>query len=173
MKKAVIYSRVSTDEQANEGKSIEVQIDICHKWAKENQHSVVGVYPEPGKSATTLKGRIALEEAIAQCQLEKIDVLLVMDTDRLARNPSDHFLIKSSLQKGGTRIVAVNQPMIDDTVEGNFMETIMAGVNAFQSQITGRKVRKSLAKKCDDGEWPGWAPLGYINVNKGTEDKPI
>ncbi|KKS54357.1 MAG: hypothetical protein UV17_C0020G0017 [Candidatus Gottesmanbacteria bacterium GW2011_GWA1_42_26] len=173
MKKAVIYSRVSTDEQANEGKSIEVQIDICHKWAKENQHSVVGVYPEPGKSATTLKGRVALQEAIAQSQLEKIDVLLVMDTDRLARNPSDHYLIKSALEKGGTRIVAVNQPMIDDSVEGNFMETIMAGVNQFQSQITGRKVKKSLEKKCNDGDWPGWAPLGYINVNKGTEDKPI
>jgi len=172
MKKAVIYSRVSTDEQANEGKSIEVQIDICRRWAKENQHSIVGVYPEPGKSATTLKGRVMLQEAIAQCQLEKVDVFLVMDTDRLARNPSDHFLIKSSLEKSKTRIVAVNQPMIDDTVEGNFMETIMAGVNAFQSQITGRKVKKSLAKKCEIGDWPGWAVLGYLNVNKGTDDKP-
>ena len=74
--------------------------------------------------------------------------------------------------KGGTRIVAVNQPMIDDTVEGNFMETIMAGVNAFQSQITGRKVKKTLEKKCELGEWPGWAPLGYVNVNEGSEDKP-
>ena len=173
MKKAVIYSRVSTDEQANEGKSIEVQIDVCRKWAKENRYSVLGVYPEPGKSATTLKGRTALQEAIAQCQDEKIDVLLVMDTDRLARNPSDHFLIKGSLMKGGTRIVAVNQPMIDDTVEGNFMETIMAGVNAFQSQITGRKVKKTLEKKCQMGDWPGWAPLGYANINEGTEDKPI
>jgi len=81
MNKAVIYSRVSTEEQANEGKSIEVQIDICRKWAAENLHSVVGVYPEPGKSATTLKGRVALQEAIAQCQDEKVDVLLVMDTD--------------------------------------------------------------------------------------------
>ncbi|MFA5136024.1 MAG: recombinase family protein [Patescibacteria group bacterium] len=173
MPQAVIYSRVSTEEQANEGKSIEVQIDLCRKWAEENKYSIVGVFPEPGKSATTLKGRTGLQEAIAQCQDEKIDALLVMDTDRLARNPSDHFLIKNSLSKGGTRIVAVNQLMIDDSVEGNLIETIMAGVNAFQSQITGRKVKKSLEKKCQIGDWPGWAPLGYINVNKGTDDKPI
>lgn len=173
MSQAVIYSRVSTEEQANEGKSIEVQIDLCRKWAEENKYSIVGVYPEPGKSATTLKGRTGLQEAIVQCQDEKIDALLVMDTDRLARNPSDHFLIKNSLAKGGTRIVAVNQLMIDDSVEGNLIETIMAGVNAFQSQITGRKVKKSLEKKCQIGDWPGWAPLGYINVNKGTDDKPI
>ena len=36
MPKAIIYSRVSTEEQANEGKSLEVQIDICHKWAENN-----------------------------------------------------------------------------------------------------------------------------------------
>lgn len=172
MNTAVIYSRVSTDEQANEGKSIEVQIDICRRWAKENKHSIAGVYEEPGKSATTLKGRIALQEAIAQCQDEKIDVLLVMDTDRLARNPTDHFMVKNTLAKNGTRIFAVNQPMIDDTVEGNFMETIMAGVNQFQSQITGRKVKKSMLKKCELGDWPGPAPLGYINVNIGSKDKP-
>lgn len=96
-----------------------------------------------------------------------------MDLDRLARNPGDHYLIKRELSKSGTRIIAVNQPMIDDSVEGNLIETIMAGVNAFQSQITGRKVKKSLEKKCEIGDWPGWAPLGYVNVNKGTEDKPI
>ncbi len=172
MLKAVIYSRVSTEEQANEGKSIEVQIDICRKWAEENKYSIVGVYPEPGKSATILKGREALQEAIAQCQDEKIDAFLVMDTDRLARNPSDHFLIKNSLAKGGTKIIAVNQPMIDDSIEGNLIETIMAGVNAFQSQITGRKVKKSLEKKCQQGWLPGWAPLGYNNINKGSEEKP-
>ncbi|MFH0942662.1 MAG: recombinase family protein [Candidatus Beckwithbacteria bacterium] len=172
MPQAVIYSRVSTEEQANEGKSIEVQIDLCRKWAKENKYSIVDVYPEPGKSATTLKGRTKLQEAIAQCQDEKIDALLVMDTDRLARNPSDHFLIKNSLLKGGTKIVAVNQLMIDNSAEGNFMEAVMAGLNAFQSEITGRKVKKSLEKKCQIGDWPGWAPLGYININKGTDDQP-
>ena len=172
MFKAVIYSRVSTEEQANEGKSIEVQIDICRKWAEDNKYSIVGVYPEPGKSATTLKGRTKLQEAIAQCQEEKIDALLVMDSDRLDRSPSDHYLIKSSLLKGGTRIVAVNQPMINDSVEGNLIESIMAGINAFQSQITGRKVKKSMEKKCQEGWWPGWAPLGYENVNLGSDDKP-
>src|SRR3989344_1512534 len=173
MSKAVIYSRVSTEEQANEGKSIEVQIDLCRKWAKENKYSVVGVYPEPGRSATTLKGRVGLQEAIAQCQDEKIDALLVMDTDRLARNPADHFFIKKALAKGGTRLVAVNQPMINDSAEEILIEAVLAGMNAFQSEITGRKVKKSLEKKCQEGWWPGWAPLGYININKGSDDKPI
>lgn len=173
MLKAAIYSRVSTEEQANEGKSIEVQIDICRKWTTENGYSIVGVYSEPGKSATTLKGREALQEAIAQCQDEKIDALLVMDTDRLARNPADHYFIKKALAKSGTKLIAVNQPMVNDSAEGNLIEAVLAGMNAFQSEITGRKVKKSLEKKCQEGWWPGWAPLGYININKGSDDKPI
>lgn len=172
MPTALIYSRVSTEEQANEGLSIQVQAEICRKWAQENKYQIVGTYIDRGKSATTLNGRKALHEAIIQCQEDKVNVLLVMDTDRLARNPADHFSIKSSLAKNNTKIVAVNQPMIDGSIEGALIETIMAGVNAFQSQITGRKVKKSLEKKVKDGWWPGWSPLGYLNINKGTQEKP-
>ena len=63
--------------------------------------------------------------------------------------------------------------MINDSAEGNLIETVLAGMNAFQSEITGRKVKKSLEKKCQEGWWPGWAPLGYININKGSDDKLI
>ena len=171
-KTAVIYTRVSTEEQANKGKSLEVQMDSCKKWARENDYQIVSIFKDKGKSATTLTGRYSLQEAIIYCQENKVDVLLVLDTDRLARNPSDHFSIKTALAKNNTRIVAVNQLMIDGSIEGALIETIMAGVNAFQSQINGRKTSKSLEKKLKDGWWPGWAPLGYVNVNKGTKDKP-
>ena len=170
MKKAVIYSRVSSEEQLK-GLSPEVQKESCIKWARQKGYEVVGVYQDGGKTGTKTVGRDGLEDMIIQCQAEKIDAALVVDTDRIARNEVDHFFIKNELRKGNTQLIAINQPL-NDTPEGQFFETILAGTNAFYSRLLGRKVRKSLERKCELGDFPGWAPLGYINVNKGTEEKP-
>ena len=94
MKTAVIYSRVSSDEQLK-GLSPEVQKDLCKKWAKNNGYQIVGVFEDGGKSGTKTVGRDGLEDMIIQCQEEKINVALVVDTDRIARNEVDHFFIKN------------------------------------------------------------------------------
>jgi len=173
MKKAVIYNRVSDAGQL-EGKSLDVQKELCVKWAKEHGYQVVGVYTDEAKSGTKTVGRDALDDMIIRCQEkdEHIDVVLVIDTDRIARNEIDHFFIKNELRKANTQLVAINQPMINDSAEGQFFETILAGTNAFYSRLTGRKVKKTLEKKCREGNWPGLAVLGYININIGTKDKP-
>ena len=171
MKKAVIYSRVSDPGQLK-GLSPDVQKDLCKKWARENGYQVVGIFEDGGKSGTKTVGRHALEDMILRCQDEKIDVALVIDTDRIARNEFDHYFIKKELSKGGSKLIAINQPMIDDSAEGKLLEGVLASINAFYSRLTGRKVKKSLEKKLQDGHWPGWAPLGYLNVNEGTKDNP-
>jgi len=95
MKTALIYSRVSTEEQAEEGKSIETQIKLCKKWAKDNDYQIQETYIDRGKSATTLN-RPALQDLLAKCKDDiGIDAILVQDTDRLARNTLDHLTIKA------------------------------------------------------------------------------
>ncbi len=82
-----------------------------------------------------------------------------MDTDRLARKTEHHFVIKAQLKKFGVRVESLNQPMIDDTPEGVFLDTILAATNALYPQITGRKTSLSMAEKAA-GWWPGPARLG-------------
>lgn len=171
MKKAVIYTRVSDPSQIS-GKSLEVQEDKCKKWAQENNCEVVGVYQDGGKSGTRTVGRDALAELILRCKSEKIDYALTIDTDRIARNELDHFYIRQELEKVGTKYIAINQPMIDDSPEGRLIDTMLAGINAFQSRLTGRKVKLSLQRKWEQGDYPGWAPLGYVNMDHGTKEKP-
>jgi len=171
MKTATIYSRVSSDEQ-KKGLSPELQKELCSKWAKNNNYQIVGVFEDGGKSGTKTVGRVGLEDMIIQCQEENVDVALIVDTDRIARNEVDHFNIKTALKKGGTQLIAINQPMIDDSAEGMLLDGMLASINAFYSRLLGRKVKKSLEKKCQLGDFPGWAPLGYVNVNLGTEEQP-
>ena len=94
----------------------------------------------------------------------RIEAVIVQETDRLARNTHDHLTIRAVLQKAGVKLISVAQPMLDDSPEGNMIDTILASVNQFQSDINSRKTRKALQEKFNQGWWPGWAPLGYVNV---------
>ncbi|MBN1227673.1 MAG: recombinase family protein [Deltaproteobacteria bacterium] len=166
-KKALIYCRVSTDEQAQEGFSLDAQERFCRDFANNNNLRIVGVYRDEGKSGTTLD-RPALKDLLERCQQDKsIEAVIIQETDRLARNTQNHLTIKALLLKAEVKLISVAQPMLDDSPEGNMIDTILASVNQFQSDINSRKTKKGLKQKFQEGWWPGWAPLGYINVSLG------
>ena len=171
IKKALIYCRVSTEDQAREGYSLDAQEKFCIKFAQEYGYQITKTYRDEGKSATTLN-RPALQDLLAKCQQDRsVNAVIVQETDRLARNTKDHLTIRALLKKADIKLISVAQPMLDDSPEGNMIDTILASVNQFQSDINSRKTKKGLQEKFDSGWWPGWAPLGY--VNKTVNDKNI
>lgn len=163
MKKALIYCRVSTEEQAREGYSLDAQEKFCRTYAENNGYKVTGVFRDEGKSGTSLN-RPALQELLTKCQQDhSIALVIVQETDRLARNTQDHLAVRALLKKAGVALVSVAQPMLDDSPEGRMIDTILASVNQFQSDINSRKVKKGMQEKFDSGIWPHHAPLGYLN----------
>ena len=164
MTQCLVYCRVSTEEQAEKGYSLDTQEKLCRDFAERNGYRVAGVFRDEGKSGTTL-GRPALQELLAKCtDGEPIGAVIVQETDRLARNTHDHLTIRALLKKANIKLISVNQPMLDDSPEGKMIDTILASVNQFQSDLSGRKVRKALQEKFNQGWWPALAPLGYVNV---------
>lgn len=165
---AVIYTRVSTEDQAKPNHySLDAQKRLCTKYADENQYKVVQIFEDAGKSATTIKGRPALNDMILFIQENKtIDAVIVQDTDRFARNTYDHLTIKAILQKNNVKLISISQLGIDDSPEGNVMDTMIASFNQFQSQITARKTKKGLEQKANTGWLPTIAPPGYKNVEQ-------
>lgn len=160
----VAYARVSTSEQAERGKSIEDQLAKLSREAVQRGGVLVGTFADPGCSGSNLK-RPQLAAMLAFCKEGGADAVLVVDTDRLARKTEHHFAIKAQLKRCGARVESLNQPMIDDTPEGVFLDTILAATNALYPQITGRKTSLSMAEKAAAGWWPGPARLGYRNAD--------
>ncbi|MBW2063361.1 MAG: recombinase family protein [Deltaproteobacteria bacterium] len=173
MQKALIYCRVSTEEQAERGYSLETQEKYCRQFAERNGYKIVGVYRDEGKSGKRLD-RPALKDLLSRIQEDKsISAVIIQETDRLARNTKDHLTIRALLQKANVNLVSVAQPMLDDSPEGTMIDTIIASVNQFQSDINGRKTSKGMQEKFDSGWWPTWAPLGYINKEIRPQEKII
>ena len=86
MKRAIIYVRVSTTRQADEGISIDAQTDQCKKKAKELGASVLQIFRDEGITGTSAVKRQAFQRAIHYCAVNDVDYFIVWSTSRFARN---------------------------------------------------------------------------------------
>lgn len=167
------YERVSTDDQKNTP-----SCDDQNTTNKRYVSSAVGKlaenedYRDEGIPGSTLD-RPGLQDLLIRCQEDKsIKAIVVTETDRLARGNDAYIPIRAMLKKFGVKVIAVTQPMINDTEEGEMMGEIIAAINGFFSKLTRRKSMRALDLKAEKGWYPSKAPLGYLNVNIGTEDVP-
>jgi DNA invertase Pin-like site-specific DNA recombinase len=99
-KNCVIYTRVSTDNQAEkEFSSCEAQEQKIKSFiASQNNWRVFKVYSDAGYSGATLQ-RPALQELLSDLKKEKIDIVLVYKIDRLTRSPKDFYQLIEFLSK--------------------------------------------------------------------------
>ncbi len=168
MKRAVIYVRVSTTEQAQGGYSIEAQLEACRRYAREQGWIVVREYRDAGESATTA-ARPQLRQMLTDLTSGEVSAshLVFHKYDRLARNVSDHLGIIERLKRQGIASVSATE-RIEDTPAGRMVSTIIASVAAWYSENLGQEAKKGMEQKAREGLWPSFAPLGYLNVRKGT-----
>lgn len=163
------YIRVSTQGQADEGASLEVQEKLIYEWARDNNFNVIKIFADEGVSAKT-DNRPQLKEMLEAITLndDNVEAIIVIDTSRFARNELDHFKLKAYLTACRVKLIAITQPFLDSSPEGKLMDTVLAGMNAFHSNITGKKTAATMLKKAEYG-WPPFnAPFGYKNVENPT-----
>ncbi len=167
MKKAVIYARVSSEEQAK-GYSIQAQIDACTPWAAQNGVQVVAVYEEPGRSARSAN-RPEFQRMVKNVLAGEADLILVHKLDRFARDRADSVVYKRMLRREGKDIISVTEP-IDDGPAGVLMEGMLETIAEWYSANLSAEVIKGQVAKAKAGYWPGRRlPMGYRRVkNNGS-----
>ena len=88
--RAIIYARVSTEEQKRKGYSIEGQIEACKSYARAKGWEIIKIYKEP-KSAKegSIEKRKELQRALTFLEVGGADILLVWRLDRVTRSIID------------------------------------------------------------------------------------
>jgi site-specific DNA recombinase len=171
MTKAISYGRVSDAGQAT-GKSVDNQLSACREYADKKDMEIVGEYRDDGKSGTSLHTRNGAMDALTAIAEGGIDYLLVTETDRIARNSEENYIIRKHLKKHKCKLVAVNQSYTEgESEETDLIIGIMSNIDEFFSKINGKKTKRGMVKKIERGEWPNAAPIGYKNMDIGTEEK--
>ncbi len=160
-KKAIIYLRVSTEEQVDNF-SLETQEGICRKEAEKRGYEVVELFREEGRSAKSILGRPVLINLLeyARKNRNKVHALFVYRLDRISRQTADYLAIRKKLGECGITIISSTEPTGDSPTE-KLVETILAGFAQLDNDIRSERARNGLRARYKSGLISGKAPLGY------------
>ena len=164
MKRAVVYARVSTERQADEGLSVDSQIEACRRKADELGAAVVAVYRDDGISGTT-DARPGFRGAVHHCGLGGIDYLVCWSSSRFARDQHDAITYKREISGFGTRLVYASQQIDLATHEGWLADSFQQIIDENYSRQVSVDTRRSMIKAARDGYFMGGrVPFGYAVV---------
>lgn len=172
--KAVIYTRVSTTEQAEKNKSLEIQENACRDYVMRNlKIDVAEVFVEEGESAKTAD-RTQLKQMLRYCteHRKEISDVIVWKLDRLARKTEDHIAIANLLVKLGIRLNSATE-VLEDTPSGKLMEHILASFAEFDNSVRSERSAKGMLARLQEGGWVHMAPIGYRNIKDALERPTI
>ena len=166
--KAVLYARVSSKEQEKEGFSIPAQLKLLNQYAMDNRLQVVQEYVDVETAKKTgRKGFIEMikffREEAKTTQISPCRILLVEKTDRLYRNLKDWV----TLDELDLEIHFVKENVIlsqDSRSSEKFMHGIKVLMAKNYIDNLSEETRKGMIEKAEQGIFPSFAPLGYINV---------
>jgi site-specific DNA recombinase len=170
--KAVIYTRVSTEEQAKGGTSLAGQKAACLDYCERQGYEVAKVFVEEGESAKTAD-RTQLKAMLKYCREQRnIKAVVIHKLDRFARNAGDHSQMRNLLTGLGVQLRSVTEP-IDESSVGKFMEVVLSGVAQLDNDIRTERSVKGMKQRLQDGRWTFPPPLGYRAGRDATGAKTI
>ena len=165
-KRAVLYARVSSREQEREGFSIPAQQAILKKYANDNGFAIVQEFIDVETAKKT--GRTAFTQLLALLKKKgaKAPVVLVEKTDRLYRNLKDWV----ALDELKVDVHFVKEGIVVSE-ESRSSEKFIHGIKVLMAKNyvdnLSEEVKKGMHQKCEEGHYPGMAPIGYLNVREG------
>ncbi len=165
MKNCVIYTRVSTTEQAQNGFSLKRQLEDCKNFAKNQGYHVMNVFEERGESAKTTD-RTELKALMEYCSANKItiDALVLWKIDRLSRNMEDYYYLNSFFNKLGIEILSATETN-DNSAIGKLSRNMLGAFAQFENDQKSERVTAGMKQAFMEGKWLWKAPYGYKLVN--------
>lgn len=158
-----IYARVSTEEQARHGLSIDAQVASLRQWAADNSHRIVGEYVELGVSGRKPPSRRPeLQRLLSDLPSGRIELIAFTKLDRWTRNVAGYYQVQAELDRHGVAWAAILESFETLTSGGRFRVNIMISLAEAESDRTGERIRAVFERKRERGEYTARrAPLGY------------
>ena len=171
MKRAAIYARVSTDEQAEKGYSLQSQVEACKKYAELHGLQVIETIQDDYSG--TMLNRPGLEELHEKIAQRIIDAVVVYASDRWTRNLAHSLILREELLLAGIELHYVNRGKSEDAPEARMTENIEGVFNEYWREkiIESCKRGKNTKAKANKPVMSGHPPYGYRREGKGDSAK--
>jgi DNA invertase Pin-like site-specific DNA recombinase len=152
LKRAILYARVSTDEQARSGYSLAQQIEALREYAAREGYEVLEEVVDPGQSGASLE-RPGMDRVRDLVAAGNVYAVLAQDRDRFSREPAYTYLLRREFEEHGCELRSLND-----------RETILRRASSRMASSTsspstrGQRSRRGLVVACcarpgRDGWW--------------------
>src|SRR5918997_583816 len=148
-RRAILYARVSTDEQARSGYSLAQQLEALRGYAAREGFQVLEEVVDPGQSGASLE-RPGMDHVRDLVTTGGVSVVLAQDRDRFAREPAYHYLLRREFEEHGCKIRALNDRG-DDTPEGDLTDGILDQLAKYERSKTAERTRRGKLRKAREG----------------------
>ena len=147
--RAALYARVSTEDQAKEGFSLDAQIKRMEAYCRVRGWEVAGVYRDEGFSGRSIERP---EYARMMSESDSWDLLLVLKMDRIHRNSVNFTLMMERLRAGGKEFNSIQDKFDTTTAMGRFVMDIMQRIAQLESEQIGERVKLGMTFKAKGGD---------------------
>lgn len=162
---AAIYIRVSTQDQAQHGFSLDAQQDSLQNYAKALGYEVFRIYRDEGKSAKDLN-RPEMQQMLTDAQAKKFSAIFIYKLDRFSRSLKDLILTIDKLKEWGVDFVSLQDKIETTSASGKLMFQIIGAFAEFERNIIGDRTKFGMQRKAKEGGFITKAPKGYKIVDK-------
>ena len=169
-----IYVRVSTDDQRDNGYSIDSQLRMIKEYCEKNEYDIVDVYNDAGHSGKDLM-RPEMQRLLKDIKSKKIDKLVAIKVDRLTRNNYDGFWLLNYCEEYDVKIELILEPYDVSTANGEMIFGMNLVFGQRERKEIGARTKRAMEEMALECIHPSKAPYGYIR-NKETghlEVEPI
>ena len=171
--KVIGYIRVSTEEQATNGQSLDAQRAKLEAYAKLYDLDLVIVVEDAGISAKTLL-RPGLQNALAMLRKGDADGLLIAKLDRLTRSVADWQILIDDYfgEHAGKQLFSVADSIDTRTAAGRLVLNVLLSVAQWERETISERTRDALQHKIRKGERCGKVRFGYDLADDGVSLVP-
>jgi len=157
--RAIGYIRVSTEGQAVDGVSLELQRAKLEAWASLHDATLVAVFADEGLSGASAD-RPGLLQAIAAAKRERA-ALVVYSLSRLSRSTLDTLRLAGELEKAGCDLVSLQEQVDTSSPAGRVIFRVLAALAEFERDQLAERTRQAMQHLKAQGRVVGAIPHGY------------
>ena len=150
LKTAVLYARVSTDEQAKSGYSLAQQMEALREYVAREEYEVLEEVTDPSQSGASLE-RPGMDHVRDLVVAGGVSMVLAQDRDRFSREPAYTYLLKREFEEHGCKMRALNDRG-DDSPEGELMDGVFDQFAKFERAKTAERTRRGKLRRAREGK---------------------
>ncbi len=165
--KVFLYERVSSEEQARHGYSLDAQDEALKEYCKD-RHTILGVYRDEGISARKpYTKRPAMVRLLSDLEKVKPDMILFTKLDRWFRNIKEYYKVQEILDKSKVYWKAINEEYDTSTASGRLYVNIKLSIAQDEADRTSERIKDIQSQLIMQGKvLGGTVPFGYRIENK-------